>query len=279
MFVMKFHLTAAIIALYFNCEKGFSRAQCFGKNLTAVVLSMHNHRFQHTEKVLSRLNFEVIRERPIPYTSPALLDIYNSLKLYDGFPLNLDEYRKTFSNYATFRKAIQSFAVEPPEVSSLEEWRFFFEDDVAVHQGDTSPVCSIRRGMELAQTEGILYLGICGSECFSQNKIEERGVVFSRCYGCCAHAFGLTKWKAGLILDLFLLLQRDIIMVQRLYFDRGLYEYGRRVQPIFVVGANLNRTHPVYGKDGPNQTTSSPVMDHSGIFYQDRKFYSTTIDG
>lgn len=251
---------------------------CAGtKNFSAVVLSAHMHRFVHTEKILNRYNFKVELEQPIPFDSQGLQDIYTSLKIFDNFPLKLDEYRKTFSNYATFRKAIESFVAEPQNVSSIDDWKFFFEDDIGVHPGDSSPICSIKEAMELARTDGIFYLGLCGPTCYDFNQEIVRGVHFKRCYGTCAHAFALTKWKAALILNVMLLLQKEIYVVERLYFDRGLYEYGKRVQPILTIGTNLNRTHSVYGKDGANETTSSPILDHCGLIYQDRKAFHTTI--
>ena len=260
-----------------QAAEGGQAGGCFGTNLSAVVLSIHHHRFLHTRNILAQLNFDVMHEKPIGYDSPYLQELYNSLEMFKGIPLDQEWQRKTFSNYATFRRAIQGFANEPEELSCAEDWRFFFEDDIALHPGAPSPVCSIRRGMELARTEGIVYLGICGSACFPWNKELHQGVNFERCYGTCAHAFGVTKWKAGKILDTLLLLQKEMSAIQRLALDCGLFEYGRRIQPIFTIGTNLNRTHEIYGKNGANESIPGPDGDHSGIFYQDRKRYPTTI--
>ena len=239
-------------------------------NFSAVVLSVHPRRFQTTENILSKIFVSVVKETPILYKSLALQSAFKSLSMFNGTTLSSTVDKKVFSNYVTFRKVIHEFANEPPSISNDLDWRFFFEDDVALHLGANYPACNIRKGIDLARTDGIIYLGICGPTCYTWSSEYHEGILYQRCYGTCAHAFGLTKWKATRILETLLWLQNDLCFDYRIVMDRGLYEYGRLIQPVLVVGSNLDNSQYMKEK-------SKPHPGHCGLFFQDRENNPSTV--
>jgi len=147
-------------------------------------------------------------------------------------------------------------------------WRFFFEDDLAVHPNVTSEngKLLVVKGLKLAEKEGVIYLGLCGANCI-EPRVLDSGVQAARCAGTCAHAFGFQRWKAGEFLtEMSGLTLKGVEgpVILGFYFDRYLYEYGLQVQRIWLVGSNLKS--PV-----------TTVMDHFGLLFQDRERYPTTI--
>jgi len=200
-----------------------------------------------------------------------------------------DKLRKTFSNKLAFETIIQNFISS--ESYGPNEWIFLFEDDIRVNPNVVDPYCYIRAAMLLASPpmrkikknsgsaphhvspqhvgDGIVYLGLClieGTIC--ESPVENRHSHFNitvemkRCFGHCAHAFGVVKWKAPSLLSELQSLHNEFSDYSDFhFFDVGLLLYGK-VHPILLLGSNLQ---------------SPQCPSHMGLFYQDRMTFPTTI--
>ena len=238
------------------------------ERLFAVILSNNYTRFKHSRRILKRNEvFEVRRKMPISYKSPVIDGALNELNLnvtdiMSSFNMTITQVKKTLSNELTFIEALRAFSAEPSDVSKVNDWTFFFEDDIALHSSVTDPIVAIRRGILHAREDGILYLGICGPTCNGwANPFQ--AVKIKRCYGSCAHAFGLAKWKVESFLQSVDILKGNMTDLHKLYFDRFLYAYGQKVKPVHVLDWNL----------------ASPCnKHHKGIYYQDRSKFASAID-
>jgi len=125
----------------------------------------------------------------------------------------------------------------------------------------------VAKGLKLAEKDGFIYLGICGPDCSNPPSPLDKGVEAARCAGTCAHAFGFQQWKAGEFLtEMSGLTLKGVEgpVILGFYFDRYMYEYGKQVQKIWLVGSNLKS--PV-----------TSVLDHFGLLFQDRALYPSTI--
>ena len=135
---------------------------------------------------------------------------------------------------------------------------YFFEDDIAHHldKGLHYPAI-IFRAMEIAEADGVMYLGACGpqrtGDVYYHNSVES-----VRIQGRCAHAFGVAKWRVESFLKELSLLKGDADM---LYLDVQLSVFAM-TKPILLVGSNL---------------TSPFAVDHFGLFWQDRFTFQTGI--
>ena len=236
--------------------------------LFAVILSNNKTRFKHTRHVLEAKDvFEVNCRKPINYKSPVIdtalseLNI-NMTDIITSYNMTTNQVRKTLSNELTFIEALKAFSIEPSDVSAADDWTFFFEDDIALHSSVTDPLVAIRRGIAHAREDGILFLGVCGPKCTGwANPFQ--AVKIKRCYGTCAHAFGLVKWKVQGFLKSIDMLKGNMTDLHKLYFDRFLYTYAQKVKPVPVLGWNL----------------ASPCnKHHKGIYYQDRLKFASAID-
>ena len=247
------------------------------KFLKATILSADQQRFDATRTVLSPL-FEVKREVPLSINDPALfrlISIFKTLRGRNFTASTPDRERKAFSNFLAFHEAIWSHAWDKRTKS--DGWRFFFEDDVALHPNVTSPLCNIMHGIEIARSDGILYLGLCAPRCILWDifRSENKGLDYQKCSGTCAHAFGLTKWKAQSILELMQVLRQEYHKFdEQVYFDIGLFSYGKRVNPVWTVGANLSHAPP---RNLRNKKFVHYKANHIGMFFQNREQFPSTI--
>ena len=170
-----------------------------------------------------------------------------------------------FSLFLAFHDIISSFSVASGD---MNEWLFIFEDDVALHTNCKTPLCDIKAGMQLAHSDGILYLGVCPKTCYKFSAISYLDREFERCFGYCAHAFGITKWKAFSILRLMNIISFNSKQCNYgsfhkrcFFFDTALRDYGAMITPIWLVG-------PYYYSDNGNMR---------GMIYQDRVKYSKRL--
>jgi hypothetical protein len=235
-------------------------------NLTfdGVVLSMKDDRFEHTRNVLTFLGINVVQKVPPSYLSK---EVDRGLEQFVGSRVfHTSVFLKVWSNRMAFIDALEEF-VQDSNCTS-ESWRFFFEDDIAVHPNITSERARVllAKGVKLADKDGFMYLGICGPSCSEARRID-KDVQAARCAGTCAHAFAFQRWKAGEFLtEMSGLTLKGVEgpVILGFYFDRYLYEYANQVQRIWVVGSNLKS--PV-----------ESMFDHFGLLFQDRALYPTTI--
>lgn len=233
------------------------------KPLHGYIVSNKAQRFNNSKGALDILGIEAHQYIPPHYKSEAVLqEMKTFLRGEDKYLI--DRHKKTFSNRMAFTKLFQQFVADP--TADLGTWRFFFEDDIAVHPFLTETLArdAIARGLEVADGDGMLYLGICGPRLCRDKVVLSPPVEGKRCAGACTHAFALTKWKAGGFLahfDNIRLPENDHAM--GIYFDQLMRLYGEQVHPIWVLGSNLR---------------SPQAKDHFGLVYQDRKNYPSVIN-
>lgn len=233
-------------------------------HLDGVVLSMKDERFLHTRDVLTTMGINIFQKVPPSYQSK---EVDQGLERYVGSRnYHTSAFLKVWSNRMAFIDALEEFVQDSN--CTRNTWRFFFEDDIAIHP-DVTPERArvlVAKGLKLADKDGFLYLGICGPDC-KDPLLLGKGVQAARCAGTCAHAFGFQQWKAGEFLtEMSGLTLRGVEgpVILGFFFDRYMYEYGNQVQKVWVVGSNLK---------SPVRT----VMDHFGLLFQDRALYPSTI--
>ena len=122
----------------------------------------------------------------------------------------------------------------------------------------------LAKGMKVAASDGIMYLGICGPRnCQDRTKLS-RYIEASRCWGACTHAFALTKWKTGGFLSYMDQIKTpDNVNITSMYFDQLMRSYGTQVHKIWVLGSNLK---------------SLQMHDHYGLVFQDRTHFPSVIN-
>lgn len=248
-------------------------------DLKGVILSFdgQNERFSQSKQALQDNGFLVRRFRPFNHSSPKLQELFANDTRYSkcGFPTNMPMRQKLISNMYSWYTLIQNFADEPSSVSNESNWRFIFEDDIAAVPSAnlTNYTQAIRTGMEIAQENGFLYLGICNPTCSSDIKNKGEVIEYAQCSGLCGHAFGLTKWKAKVFVKemselcvKFGHIHKRICgnpcIKENFCIDQFLRIYALNLKNIYVVGINL--------KSPENPT-------EFGIFYQSRQRFVSTI--
>lgn len=217
---------------------------------------------------------QVRRETPLTYTDPDLPVLAQAFQQLQGRNLTTPRELKAFSNFYAFHQAILRHAHD--RHSHAGSWRIFLEDDAALHPNVKSPVCALLHGLELSRNDGIVYLGLCSPRCVDPKLFSDNlgGIEYSKCSGTCAHAFGMTKFKAQSILPILSSLRRDYHNHdEAIYFDIGLFAYGKLINPIWTIGTNLRSSPP----KSNIRKFAQYIADHRGIFFQDRARFETTI--
>eukprot|EP01038_Epipyxis_sp_PR26KG_P015865 gene15865-21507_t len=235
-------------------------------SLNAVVLSTNQVKYDHAKSILVECGFDNIeRKIPIDYKSP-IIDIQYKIFRNKSDPwevLELDKYKKTFSNRLTFIEIIENFRDEPANISTNLDWKFFFEDDIDAHLNLVPNYpAAITHAMKLAKSDGILMLGACGPTLRGQS-FEHDFVQSTKMYAMCTHAWGLAKWKTGPFLhriDELSIKLRDGL--NGIYMDQMLYHFGKYHENIFLVGSNISISR---GNDG--------------LFWQNRDMFKSEING
>lgn len=227
------------------------------------VVSNKAHRYNHSKTVLETLGILPNQYIPEHYQSRV---IQKAMEAYHGGNQKYltDKYKKVFSNRLAFTDLFHRFVNDSS--ADVGTWRFFFEDDVALHPFLTQTLARrlLVRGMEVAAADGILYLGICGPNKSRQTVVLSPPVEAMRGSGACTHAFGITKWKTGGFLTYMDKLQMpEDANVTSMYFDQLMQAYGEQVHKIWVLGSNL---------------VSPQEKNHIGIVFQDRTNYPSVIN-
>lgn len=227
------------------------------------VVSNKEHRYNHSKTVLETLGIVPNQYVPEHYQSSviqrAMEDYHSGNQKY-----LTDKYKKVFSNRMAFTDLFRNFVNDT--TADVGQWRFFFEDDVALHPFLTPSLARrlLARGMEVAAADGILYLGICGPSRSRERVMLLHPVEAVRCSGACTHAFGLTKWKTGGFLSYMDKLRMpEDENVTSMYFDQLMQAYGEQVHKIWVLGSNL---------------LSPQERNHIGMVFQDRTHYPSVIN-
>lgn len=222
------------------------------------VVSNKEQRYNHSKAVLEKLGIVSHQYVPLSYKSDAIRQAMEEYRAANHKYRLTDRYKKVFSNRMAFTYLFQQFVDDPH--AAVDSWRFFFEDDVALHPSLTKSFAQqvLARGLEVASGDGILYLGICGPKDCKKKVVLASHVEAKQCAGACTHAFGLTKWKTRSFLSYM-----DKLNVTSMYFDQFMRTFGEQVHKIWVLGSNLK---------------SPQTKNHYGLVFQDRTHYPSIID-
>lgn len=195
----------------------------------------------------------------------------------DNFATADDISRKVFSNLLSFIEILDDFAREPASQSLEDDWLLIFEDDIAFHPGASEPTCDLLEGLHVSSDDGIVFLGKCNSPKCKKMKETKSGTELSRCTeGTCAHAWAVKKWKARLLPGATLALLCHSSLPP--YMDLGLRLVSAVIHPIYFIGGNFGHNHEAY-VIGDADKDSRPDEDHTGLIFQDRRNFISSIDG
>ena len=253
-----------VIAISIANDTIISHVEFDYTRLHGYIVSNKEHRYNSSKKVLEKLGLVTHQYVPLSYKSDtirkAMEEFHAGNRRYQT-----DTYKKVFSNRMAFTDMFQQFVDDPQ--AARASWRFFFEDDVALHPSLTTSLAHkvLAQGLEIAAGDGILYLGICGPRlCEKKKVVLSPPIEAMRCAGACTHAFGLTKWKTGQFLAYMdKLKMHKNANVTSMYFDQLMRTYGEQVHRIWVLGSNLR---------------SPQMVNHFGLVFQDRTNYPSVIN-
>lgn len=235
-----------------NAVTGFDYAKLHG-----YIVSNKEERYNHSKAVLAMLGIVSHQYMPLSYKSDAIQKAMEEYRAGNRKHRN-DRYKKVLSNRMAFTYLFQQFVDDSH--ASFGSWRFFFEDDVALHPSLNKSLAEkvLAKGLEVAARDGILYLGICGPRDCKKKVVLASPVEAKQCAGACTHAFGLTKWKTRSFLA-----DMNKLNVSSMYFDQVMRTFGEQVHKIWVLGSNLR---------------SPQAKNHYGLVFQDRRSYPSIID-
>lgn len=225
--------------------------------LHGYIVSNKERRYNHSRTVLVKLGMVSHQYVPLSYKSDAIQKAIDEYRAANPKQRS-EKFKKVLSNRMAFTYLFQQFVEDTR--AALDSWRFFFEDDVALHPSLTESLAHkvLAGGLELAERDGIVYLGICGPRNCKKKALLASSVEAKQCAGACTHAFGMTKWKTRSFLA-----NMGKLNVSSLYFDQVLRTFGEKVHTIWVLGSNLK---------------SPQAKNHYGLVFQDRRSYPSIID-
>lgn len=225
--------------------------------LHGYIVSNKEQRYNHSKAVLAMLGIVSHQYMPLSYKSDAIEKAMEDYRAGNRKHRN-DRYKKVLSNRMAFTYLFQQFVDDSH--AAPHSWRFFFEDDVALHPSLNKSLAEkvLAKGLEVAARDGIMYLGICGPRDCKKKVVLASPVEAKQCAGACTHAFGLTKWKTRSFLT-----DMNKLNVSSMYFDQVMRTFGEQVHKIWVLGSNLK---------------SPQAKNHYGLVFQDRRSYPSIID-
>lgn len=261
--------------------KAFEENNCKSSidNLSAIVISHDELRFESTSKVLERIGFTSIkRYHPLQFQDPELNKKFSTFigENISSIIHNDGKNSKYRSLTLAFLDIMKSFAQTK---GSMSDWLYIFEDDIALHNLSIAPICDIKAAETVAMGDGILYLGACPKTCYKFSAVTFLGRVFEKCWGHCAHAIGITKWKSFSLPELMKTItynnpkcwyvdrsdDRRQYHPRCYYFDIALRDYGKEVSGgIYLAGSHMITENP-----------GGAVM--RGMIYQDRNKFKSSI--
>lgn len=242
-----------------NSIQGDTRnASTIDDTVHGYIISNREERFQFASAALVALNLTPHQHVPWDYRAAevdAALEAFHGSREYPHSAVD----RKMFSNRMAHTQLLREFVDDA--AAGMSSWRFFFEDDVAVHPAVASNASAVLvKGMGVAAADGMLHLGICAPAAGGGREVEvAMGVVAARTYGYCSHGYGVTKWRAAAMLGTL-----DSLKVG-LFFDVSLRAYAEHVVRTWAVGVNLASPSPC-------------AWDHFGIVYQDRLRFPSYVN-
>ena len=250
-------LSIAVVIVIIVTFLKFQRVK-MRKNV-GVLISNNKARFQHTKEVLESLNFftKVQHKLPANYNSARVDKELVAL----GFGNAGGRTRKAMSLKLAHFDAMHEFYDSASY--DANDWLFLFEDDIQLHDKIAEPSTVLRKGIEAAAMDGILFLGFCGPVCDGRSFVVHDNVEVRKCSGYCSHAYAIVKWKIKYLLNVFEILRGDLTQGDKVvHVDQWLQQYSMRVSPIMLLGSNL-----------PSPCDPS----HLGVFFQDRRIFNSTL--
>ena len=275
--ILVFHQLLPILALIFisfnfprcsnSIEVNFNCTQLDrSRKLRAFVLSGRglDERYNSAKNVLVKLGFNVGRYEPPGLEDPRWPELYN--KITEGLTTG---GVGTYQGRRAFRK--KAFLLSQAWIEMVEsafsftlrhenhwkkEWlndyTFFFEDDIAVHPSVQDPYCAIISSIEINPSSGVLYLGLENPTCQEHTVIN--GLTYGKgCTGPGVHAVGLRNSIAAPLIAAVRVLQGPFNI------DDAFVKYSEVFsQSFWLAGSNLAEA------------------TYKGLFYQDRKKFQTT---
>ncbi len=153
-----------------------------------------------------------------------------------------------------------------------DDFAFVFEGDIALYDNVSHADArqAVLHGMDLARADGLLYLGGCFPQCTWGPAEEEwlGNTRFERCSNKCTHALAVTKRKAATLMAEL----RESMRVEAGPDGSSLYLGYIIDQMLSTYSKHHNGTWSI----GTNFVAPGNEV-HTGIFYQDRKAFRTTI--
>ena len=241
---------------YFNCSR-IDRSRKF----RGFILSGHglDERYHSAKNILLNLGFNVSRYEPPGMEDPRWQELYNRITggytaggvgTYQG---RSSQRKKAFLLSQAWVEMVESafpFSLRHNNRLSktwLNDYTFFFEDDIGLHPEAQDPYCAIVTGIEINPPSGVLYLGIINPKCYEHTVIN--GFTYSKgCTGNGLHAVGLRNSMAAPFIAAIRVLQGTVNT------DETFTRYSKAfIQSFWLVGSNL---------------VEEPF---TGIFFQDRK--------
>jgi hypothetical protein len=237
--ILVFIVTRVAMPQYLNCSQ-IDR----NKKLRAFVLSGHGYdeRYHSARDLLVNVGFDEIRYEPPGIDHPRWHHLYHNIT-DRSFPLYRDlnsAEKRSFILSQAWVEMVESAYPFPLRFKNrsndtwLNDYTFFFEDDIALHEEVQDPYCAIVTGMEMNPPSGVLYLGICADGC---PEFEVRnGFQYGKgCSGPCLHAVGLRNMIGPPLIAAVRAIMGPFVT------DLAFMDYGELLgQSFFLVGSNFS---------------------------------------
>ena len=234
-------------------------------NSRAFVISGVEDRWVNTNNTLFALGIRAQRVIPV---AASLANARVEFKKYpcDAHVDILDSRKqRQLALRATFMHIFKLIS-KLPEVAE-DDFVMLFEDDIVAHAGVKPRAFAeaYAHGKGLAAEDGLLYLGACGPDCNESIVSSFQKVQFMKCASYCTHAFAIKKHKARLMDSLF---YQDLVKHPQYWpechaIDLQLLRHSLYNNLTWVLGTNLK---------------SPQVLEHVGVFYQDRSKFTSLIN-
>ena len=159
--------------------------------VTAYVISNDDARWEHAQALLNSCGLQPIRVRPVSLEAASA-----ALERFSLPEIHRDNVR--MSNLLT-QERIATIIADDASLGP-SGYSLVFEDDVDLDES-VSPLLvpilvAATAESTFSSSDGIFFLGLCGTPCSHFQRASVHGVLFARCVSVCAHAYGLMKSHA-----------------------------------------------------------------------------------
>ena len=227
------------------------------------------------QQVLAGLHLEATRVQPVKPSQRHAQETHRKHNYDKTADLSDIKTQRYLSLTATWEHLLQKIAHDV----DMEDTDFacIFEDDVALHDdlSTTNARKVILHGMDIARSDGVLYMGVCEPECLAETTQWLGNYTFAKCYALCAHAMAVTKAKAVTYMD------EMHAAFQHEFKTKGYdsYPQGHVIDQMLLVHARTyNATWAIATNLVDPQTETYGYGSHYGAFIQDKWRHSSSID-